>query len=110
LIRRELAGLGEGNNNHRDIAAIELRLESSHLTEVSLARQSSQVAQKNQQRTVVEMATELGVTAVQVEQRKLINADVFHALEKCPRSEAKFVRRLLDKKKGRPDLAPLLIN
>ena len=81
LIGRQLAGLGEGDHDHRDTAAIELRLESSHLTEVSLARQSSQVAQKNQQRTVVEMATELGVTAVQVEQRKLINADVFHALE-----------------------------
>ena len=82
LIGRQLAGLGEGNNNHRDTAAIELRLESSHLTEVSLARQSSQVAQKNQQCTIVEMTTELAVTAIQVEQRKLINADVFHALER----------------------------
>jgi hypothetical protein len=68
------------------------------------------VAQKNQQCTIVEMATELGVTAIQIQQRKLVNADVFHGLEKCPRSEAKLVWRLLDKKKGRPDLAPLLIN
>jgi hypothetical protein len=81
LIGRKLAGFGERDHDHRDSAAIELRLESSHLAEVSLARQSSQVAQKNQQCTIVEMATELGVTAVQVQQRKVINADAFHALQ-----------------------------
>ena len=77
---------------------------------MSLARQSSQVAQKNQQRAVIKMITELGVTAIQIQQRKLINADVFHATEMHLISEVKFVRRLLGKKKGRPDLAPLLIN
>ena len=47
LIAHQPARLGEGNDRNPDAAPVELGMLSAHLAEVRLARQSSQVAQKN---------------------------------------------------------------
>ena len=49
LVVSELGRFGEGDDGNGDAAPIELRFEFCHLAEVSLARESSQVTEEDQQ-------------------------------------------------------------
>lgn len=49
LILNQLGRLGEGHHRDRNTALLELAMLLPHLTEMRLARQSRQVAEKNYQ-------------------------------------------------------------
>jgi len=72
LITHQPVRLREGNDRDGDVAALELGMLSAHLAEVRLARQSSQVAQKNQQEIMVEQFGEVDWLAVEIHYRKFI--------------------------------------
>ncbi|MBM2803900.1 MAG: hypothetical protein HW419_1793 [Deltaproteobacteria bacterium] len=80
-IRSKLGRLGEGNDDYCNPAAVKFSLEGSHLDEVRLARQSRQVAQKNHQQPVVEMARQIRRRAVAIEQRQIREIDFSHSVE-----------------------------
>ncbi len=67
LIMQQPVRLGEGNDRDRDIAAIELGMLLAHLAEVRLARQSSQVAQENQQEILVEPLGDIDGLAMEIQ-------------------------------------------
>ena len=71
LISHQPVRLGEGNDRDRDAAPIELGMLPAHLAEVRLARQSRQVAQKNQQEIFVELLGKIDGRAVKIQQRQL---------------------------------------
>ena len=71
LITHQPGRLGEGNDRDNDAASIELGMLLAHLAEVRLARQSRQVAQKNQQEIIVELFGEIDRLAVKIQQRQL---------------------------------------
>ena len=71
LITHQPSRVGEGNHSDSNAAAIELGMPSAHLAEVRLARQSSQVAQKNQQEIFVELFGEIDGPAIEIQQRQL---------------------------------------
>ena len=48
LVVSELGRLGKGDDDDGDAAPIEFRFEFCHLAEVSLARESSQMTEKDQ--------------------------------------------------------------
>jgi hypothetical protein len=66
LITHQPVRLSEGNDRDRDVTAIELGMMSAHLAEVRLARQSSQVAQKNQQEIFVELFGDIDGLAMEI--------------------------------------------
>ncbi len=57
-IRSQRARLGERNRDDRKAAPVEFGLGSRHLAEVRLARQSGQVAEKDQQRAICDLIGE----------------------------------------------------
>ena len=71
LITHQPGRVGEGNHSDSNVAAIELGMPSAHHAEVRLARQSSQVAQKNQQEIIVELFGEIDGPAIEIQQRQL---------------------------------------
>ncbi len=82
LVVSELRRFGEGHHGDRDAAPIELGFVFCHLTEVSLARQSSEMAQKDQQQVFAEVIAQRNSPAAQIEQRQLFKSDVFHETER----------------------------
>jgi hypothetical protein len=71
---------------------------------VGLTRQSSEVSEKDQQQVSTEMLLQGDDIAMQIEQTQFFQADSFHrgGLRSAD-------ARVLGKKKGRPDLAPLCL-
>ena len=67
LIARKLGRLGEGNHSDSDATASELGMPLAHLAEVRLARQSSQVTEKNKQRIFVELRGEINRLTVKID-------------------------------------------
>ena len=88
----------ERDNRDLDPAPSERIVRSAQLAEVRLARQSSEVAQENQQNALLEQRQQLGALPVQVEQPQRRPIDSFHQGECRDYNRAK--------KRGRPDLAP----
>ncbi len=80
LITHQLGRLGKGNDRDRDAAPVELGMLLAHLAEVRLARQSSQVTQKNQQEIFVELSGEIDRLAVEGQQRQLFEVNLFHVV------------------------------
>jgi hypothetical protein len=80
-IGKKLARLGEGDHDNRNAAAVKFSFERSHLDEVRLARQSRQVAQKNNQQPVGEMARQMRRRAMTVKQRQVGDVNFFHTIE-----------------------------
>jgi hypothetical protein len=70
--------LGERNHQHRDTAPVEFGFSFRHLAEVRLARQSGQVAEKNQQRVIADAIGEFHRLAAEIEHGKSIERDSFH--------------------------------
>jgi len=84
LITHQLGRLGKGHDCNRDAAPLELGMLLAHLAEMRLARQSSQVAQKNQQEIFIELAGEIGRLAVKIQERQLFYSNVFHDARQDP--------------------------
>jgi hypothetical protein len=78
LVLRQLRRLSKRHHRNDDDAPAELTLSLPHLAEMRLARQSSQVTQKNQQEIFVEMSGETGRLAVEGQQRQLCKVNLFH--------------------------------
>jgi len=70
LITHQLGRFGKGEDRDLDATAIELGMLLAHLAEVRLARQSSQVAQKNQQEIFIELFGEIDRLAIEIQQRQ----------------------------------------
>lgn len=70
--------LSEGDHNHCDAAPVELGLEFFHLAEVGLARQSGEMAEKDQEQMLLKVIRESYPLAVQIEQRQFIESNFFH--------------------------------
>lgn len=79
LILDESEGLGERDDRNRDAAPIEFGLEFFHLAEVSLARQSGEMAEKDQKQMLLETTAKCDPLTVQIEQRQFIESNFFHA-------------------------------
>jgi len=77
LITHQPTWLGKGNDRDSDAAAIELGVLLPHLAEVRLARQSSQVPQKNQQQIIVEEGEQFSRLAVKIKQRQFFYRNIF---------------------------------
>jgi len=71
LITHQLGRFGKGDDRDLDATAIELGMLLARLAEVRLARQSSQVAQKNQQKISVELLGKIDGRAMKIQQRQL---------------------------------------
>jgi len=71
LITHQLGRLGKGNDRNRDAAPVEFDSLLAHLAEMRLARQSSQVTQKNHQEIIVELFGEIDGPAIEIQQRQL---------------------------------------
>lgn len=69
LIRRERLRLGKRNHEHGHTAPVEFGFSFRHLAEVRLARQSGEVAEKNQQRAIADAIGELNRLAAEIEHR-----------------------------------------
>ena len=80
LITHQLGRLGKGHDRNRDAAPVEFDLLLAHLAEMRLARQSSQVTQKNQQEIFIELSGEIGRLAVEGQQRQLCEVNLFHVV------------------------------
>ena len=80
LVVHQLGRLGKGHDRNRDAAPLELGMLLAHLAEMRLARQSSQVTQKNQQEIFVELSGETGRLAVEGQQRQLCEVNLFHVV------------------------------
>lgn len=71
LVTNQLRRLGERHHYDRNPAPIELGLSFFHLAEVSLARQSGEMAQKDQQQMFLKKIGEGCLLAVKIEQRQV---------------------------------------
>jgi len=80
LITHQLGRLGKGNDRNRDAAPVEFDSLLAHLAEMRLARQSSQVTQKNQQEIFIELSGEIDRLAVEGQQRQLCEVNLFHVV------------------------------
>ena len=69
LVRREHLRLGKRNHEHGHTAPVEFGFSFRHLAEVRLARQSGEVAEKNQQRAIADAIGELDRLAAEIEHR-----------------------------------------
>ena len=69
LVLRQLRRLSKRHHRNGDAAPAELAMSLPHLTEMRLARQSSQMPQKNQQEMFFELSGETGRLAVEGQQR-----------------------------------------
>ena len=77
VITHQLGRLGKGHDGNGDAAPLELGMSLPHLAEMRLARQSSQVTQKNQQEIFIELPGEIGQLAVEGQQRQLCEVNLF---------------------------------
>jgi hypothetical protein len=68
LIWRQTLRLSKRDDNDRRLAPIKFTFERFHLAEVLLARQSSEVSKKNEQRIFSKMILEVNRTAPKVQQ------------------------------------------
>ena len=78
LIGAQLRRLGEGNRNDGNAAAIKFGLERAQLAEMSLAWQSRQVPEKNQQNVLCKMLCQYRPATLQIQQRQAIEIDSIH--------------------------------
>jgi hypothetical protein len=67
LITHQLGWLGKGHHRDGDAAPVEFDSLLAHLAEMRLARQSSQVTQKNQQEIFIELPGEIGRLAGEIQ-------------------------------------------
>jgi len=67
LITDQLGRFGKGDDRDNNAAAIECGMVLAYLTEVRLARQSSQVTQKNQQDIFIESVSKNDRLAVKIQ-------------------------------------------
>jgi hypothetical protein len=125
LILNEPEGLGERDGRNRDSAPVELELDILHLAEVGLARQSGEMAEKDQKQMLLETTAKCDPLTVQIEQRQFIESNFFHAttgLSRFDRRRHAVIKSLRicrcaagnsnngktrGNKKGRSDPAPL---
>ena len=82
LITHQLGRLGKGNDRNSDAAPVEFDSLLAHLAEMRLARQSSQVTQKNQQEIFVELFREINGLAMEVQQRQVFHRYFFHVVRR----------------------------
>ena len=80
LVLRQLHRLSKRHHRDGDAAPDELAMLLPHLTEMRLARQSSQVTQENQQEMFFELSGETGRLSVEGQQRQLCEVDLFHVV------------------------------
>ena len=69
---------GEGDHDDRNPARLEMIFECPHLDEVGLARQSSKMPEKDQQKVMMKALSEFNRFAAQIEQGQVIESDLFH--------------------------------
>ena len=77
LVLRQLRRVGKRHHRDGNAAPAKLTMSLPHLTEMRLARQSSQVTQKNQQEIFIELPSEIGQLAVEGQQRQLCEVNLF---------------------------------
>ena len=80
LILRQLRRLSKRHHRDGDAAPAKLAMLLPHLTEMRLARQSSQVTQENQQEMFFELSGEIGWLAVEGQQRQACEVNLFHVV------------------------------
>ena len=78
LILRQPLRFGEGDHDDRNPAGFETIFERPHLAEVGLARQSSEVSEKDQQKVIMKVLVELYRVTVQIVQGQTIEGNLFH--------------------------------
>jgi hypothetical protein len=78
LIGAQLRRLGKRNHNDRNTAAIKFRLDRAQLSEMSLAWQSREVPEKNQQNVLFKVLRQYRPPTVQIQQRQAIEIDSIH--------------------------------
>ena len=81
LVLRQLRRLSKRHHRNDDAAPAELTMSLPHLAEMRLARQSSQVTQKNQQEIFIELSGEIGRLAVEGQQRQLCEVNLSHVVQ-----------------------------
>ena len=75
LVVSKLRGSAKDTTAIADATPIELGFEFCHLAEVSLARQSSEMAQKDQQQVFAEVIAQRNSLAAQIEQRQVFKSN-----------------------------------
>jgi hypothetical protein len=80
LVLHQPGRFGEGNHRDAYTALFEVGLILAHLTEMRLARQSRQMAQKYQQEKFIDSAGEIHRLAVESLERQLREVNIFHVV------------------------------
>jgi len=78
LIPKQLCWFGERNHRDDNATPFKFRFKRFHLTEVSLAGQSSEMSKKDEKQILLKVIAESRPVAVQIEQRQIIDDQLFH--------------------------------
>jgi hypothetical protein len=77
LVKNQPGRVGKRHDNDRNVTPVEFHFERFHLAEVSLANQSSEMSEKDQQQMLLKVIPDGDRVASKIKQRQLVKRDLF---------------------------------